>query len=162
MLCVLLHAMRCSWSGITCDSNGRVTGIELREAGLQESLFPELYMLSDSLMTLNAGQNNIGGAIPSELGLLRNLQLLQLDRNMFLNPIPGSLGRLRNLKVLNLEENALTGSLPAQMEDMLLLHFRFYSNGLTGSIFESWCLRGNIKLEADCNEINCPCCSTCY
>ncbi|GAX18808.1 hypothetical protein FisN_26Hh109 [Fistulifera solaris] len=151
----------CSWNGVTCNSGGQVTGLELREAGLQGSLFPELYMLSDSLMTLNAGQNNMNGPIPDEIGLLRQLQILQLDRNELSGRIPAGLGRLNNLLVLNLEENNLSGSLPARMENMQLLHFRFYSNDLTGSIFDSWCSRG-IKLEADCNEIDCPCCSACY
>jgi topoisomerase-4 subunit A len=151
----------CSWNGVTCNSGGQVTGLELREAGLQGNLFPELYMLSDSLMTLNAGQNNMNGPIPDEIGLLRQLQILQLDRNDLSGRIPAGLGKLNNLLVLNLEENSLTGPLPARMENMQLLHFRFYSNDLTGSIFDSWCIRG-IKLEADCNEIDCPCCSACY
>ncbi|GAX24037.1 hypothetical protein FisN_26Lh109 [Fistulifera solaris] len=151
----------CSWNGVTCNSGGQVTGLELREAGLQGNLFPELYILSDSLMTLNAGQNNMNGPIPDEIGLLRQLQILQLDRNDFSGRIPAGLGKLKSLLVLNLEENILTGPLPARMENMQLLHFRFYSNDLTGSIFDSWCIRG-IKLEADCNEIDCPCCSACY
>jgi Leucine-rich repeat (LRR) protein len=44
-----------------------------------------------------------------------------LDRNAFTGIIPTSLGNIRSLKVLNLSHNKLTGSIPVSLGNLQLL-----------------------------------------
>ncbi|CAN0824708.1 LRR receptor-like serine/threonine-protein kinase GSO1 [Linum grandiflorum] len=91
--------------------------------------------------------NQLRGQLPSQLGLLFNLQVLNLERNLLSGPIPGSisnissllehhlstnslsgfipgeLGLLRSLKVLDLTINVLTGIVPSSIYNMSSLTY---------------------------------------
>ena len=60
---------------------------------------------------LTAGQNKLYGTMPSELGLLTNLEVLSLANNRLTGTIPIELGALQSLTNLDLSGNSLTGNL---------------------------------------------------
>ena len=75
------------------------------------------------------------GTIPSELGHLTALTLLDLQVSRLSGTIPSDLGGLTRLTKLTLVSNRLTGSIPAQLGQLTLLnHLSLWANQLTGAI----------------------------
>ncbi|KAJ4729445.1 LRR receptor-like kinase family protein [Melia azedarach] len=67
---------------------------------------------NSALESLDLGHNNLGGFLPSSLGLLQNLKSLQLWENSFLGSIPNSIGNLSSLRELYLSNNQMNGTIP--------------------------------------------------
>ena len=123
-----------SWHGVTTDSEGRVTGLRLRRAGLKGRLPPELGYLS-SLRTLDFRILDLTGPIPPELGSLANLRMLSLHDNSLVGPLPPALGNLANLESLDLLNNDLTGPVPPELGSLAkLTELGLSNNALTGPI----------------------------
>ncbi len=78
------------WHGVTTNSEGSVTGLDLSINGLTGSIPPDLGNLTN-LRNLSLGGNELGGEIPVSLGNLTNLELLRLDRNQLTGCIPAGL-----------------------------------------------------------------------
>ncbi|XP_060206498.1 receptor protein kinase-like protein ZAR1 [Lycium barbarum] len=107
-----LDSSPCHWSGITCDdhNNQKVTSITL-------------------------SGHNLTGYIPSEIGALSSLSILNLSYNNFSKPIPIHLFNATSLHSLDLSNNAFTGSLPQQITSLINLnHLDLSSNYLNGSL----------------------------
>ena len=91
----------CTWYGVTCNADLRVSRLILNE-------------------------NNLNGPIPPEIGSLASLVTLKLDHNVrwVCDPtgcsmkdgisctIPDQIGQLYNLQEIYLEVNSLSGSIP--------------------------------------------------
>ena len=129
------------WYGVTTDSGGRVTALELSDNRLTGAVPDvlgsltrlELLDLSRNalaggipaalgelagLRRLHLGFNRLTGTIPSELGNLSNLEFLNLRWNEFRTPIPPELGNLNRLEVLNLEYALVTGQIPSALGNL--------------------------------------------
>ncbi len=95
------------WHGVTTDSNGRVTRLDLNFNQLTGSIPPELGNLS-GLETLYLSRNQLSGSIPPELGNLSSLRYLYLDANNGLTgPLPREMERLTNLRGLRTQSTRL-------------------------------------------------------
>lgn len=81
----------CSWHGVSC-------GLSDNEAL--------------RIVYLDLAENNLHGAIPKEIGQLRNLQSLNLHGNQLTGGIPSTLGQLADLEWLTLFGNHLSGLVP--------------------------------------------------
>lgn len=123
-----------TWYGITTNSDGCVTEINLRVNFLRGSLPKEIGNLT-SLKKLDLYNNSIGGSLPSEVGNLTELEYLNLYFNQLSGSIPSSIDKLTKLEILNLEINDLTGSIPTTIGNLISLQdLRLNNNNLSGSI----------------------------
>ncbi len=100
-----------AWRGVTTDDSGRVIGLHLGGNGLSREIPSELGSLAN-LKVLDLSRNELGGQIPSELGSLANLVELRLSDNHLSGTVPREAGSLSKLRALFLDGNRLTGELP--------------------------------------------------
>ena len=122
------------WYGVTTDSNGRVTVLNLRDNNLQGTLPVQLARLTN-LTWLSLRVNQLTGPIPTELGQLTKLTSLALDYNKMTGTIPTELARLTKLTRLDLRGNQLTGRIPTELARLTNLRsLDLYVNQLTGTI----------------------------
>ena len=120
------------WHGVTTNTEGRVTRIEMDENNLQGSLPSELGQL-DLLDNLSLRGNNLSGTLPIELGQLKALTHLDLASNQLTGTVPTGIGELTNLGALDLQSNQLTGSIPSKLGSRIF-YFALGNNGFTGPI----------------------------
>ena len=122
------------WHGVTTDSNGQVTGLNLYRNNLSGEIPPEISDL-DQLRNLDLASNQLTGPIPPRLGNLSNLSTLAISYNQLTGPIPSELGNLSNLSTLRIVSNHLTGPIPPELGDLSgLTHLELLGNRLTGPI----------------------------
>ena len=119
------------YSFLLMDEN-RLIGTIVPELALLSSL-QEISLVADNFFVNDKATELLVGSIPSEIGLLTNLQLLAVGKNWLSSPIPSELGQLSNsLHTLSLLENAITGPLPSEIGLLFLLsNLIVYSNQLT-------------------------------
>ena len=130
----LSNAPMGEWHGVTTDSDGRVTHLDLRHNQLTGEIPAELGNLSN-LTELFLNSNQLTGSIPAELGSLTNLERLRLTSNQLTGEIPAELGNLTNLEWLYLFSNQLTGEIPAELGSLTnLTHLLLTNNQLSGEI----------------------------
>lgn len=116
------------WYGIRTDENGHVTDIDLDgtadftyitdSQGLQvytgnnlQGVIPTTIGNLSCLRVLNVGGNQLSGSLPTEIGELTNLVWLIGSTNQFSGAIPSSIGNLTKLDRIFLEKNQLTDSI---------------------------------------------------
>ncbi|KAL3636737.1 hypothetical protein CASFOL_019036 [Castilleja foliolosa] len=84
---------------------------------------------------LYLGNNRISGPIPSEIGQLKYIIVLDLSKNNFSGHIPDAISNLTNLESLDLSENDLTGEIPGSLKNLnFLSDFSIANNDLEGPI----------------------------
>ncbi len=103
----------CTWYGVTCNSNDRVTRLDLSGNNLSGELPGDIGGLTQ-LESLRLASNNLTGEIPATINSLGGLEELLLTFNDLEGELPdmGNLGRLRNLQAGG---NNLEGALPASL-----------------------------------------------
>ena len=96
-----------SWHGVTTNSDGRVTRLELDGNGLDGTLPAALGDLS-ALEQLDLQDNALSGALPDELANLTNLTSLLLNESRALTgPLPDGLRELSDLATVDIEKTEL-------------------------------------------------------
>ena len=96
-----------SWYGVTTNSDGRVTRLELDDNGLRGKLPAALGDLSE-LERLNLEDNALRGTLPSALANLTNLTSLRLTRSRALTgPLPDGLRELTDLSTVQIQDTEL-------------------------------------------------------
>ncbi|KAJ6700700.1 hypothetical protein OIU74_012115 [Salix koriyanagi] len=124
----------CTWFHVTCNNENSVTRVDLGNANLSGQLVTQLGVLTN-LQYLELYSNNITGTIPDELGNLTNLVSLDLYLNNLSGPIPRTLGKLQKLRFLRLNNNTLSGTIPVNLTTVNTLQVLDLSNNnLTGDI----------------------------
>ena len=101
---------------LLCENIQRfaLPALYLRGRNLTGEIPPELGNLKN-LTYLDLQRNKLTGEIPPELGELVNLERLALAGNALIGSIPSELGRLANLWLLRLEGNNLDGCIPTEL-----------------------------------------------
>ncbi|CAL9080570.1 unnamed protein product [Musa textilis] len=124
----------CTWFHVTCNNDNSVIRVDLGNAQLSGTLVPQLGLLKN-LQYLELYSNNISGTIPSDLGNLTNLVSLDLYLNSFTGEIPDSLGKLTKLRFLRLNNNSLSGHIPQSLTNITALQVLDLSNNnLSGEV----------------------------
>ena len=130
----LSNAPMGEWDGVTTNSDGWVTHLDLQRNQLTGEIPAELGSLTNLERLWLAG-NQLTGEIPAELGSLTNLEGLSLNDNQLTGEIPAELGSLTNLEELFLNNNQLTGEIPAELGGLSnLTRLWLQGNQLTGEI----------------------------
>ena len=144
------------WDGVSVDgSSGRVTGLNLRAAGLDGQIPVELGNL-DQLESLHLGENRLNGEIPSEIGRLDALQMLYLNANRLTGNIPAELGTFGRLQRMYLNGNQLDGGIPPALGGLASLRVLSVSQNLmVGEIPVELGLLGNLEeLYLNANQLS--------
>jgi len=130
----------CGWHntagrGNICDELGRVTDIDLRFNNLNGALPSELVLLKEHITKIRVNGNALQGTLPLFIGEMTNLERFHGHYNFFSGTIPTNLGGLIHLKSLRLRNNDITGTIPWQLRDLQNLEeLVFESNKLSGTI----------------------------
>ena len=125
------------WYGVTTDSSGRVTELELPENGLTGTIPSGLGSL-ERLRRLSLRSNELTGPIPSALGRLENLSFLSLSWNDLSGPVPAWLGDMPSLSALYLTGNELTGGIPDALGRLDLWGLGLSWNDLSVGPIPTW------------------------
>ncbi|KEH28921.1 receptor-like protein 6 [Medicago truncatula] len=132
----------CNWSGVTCDNEGQVIGLDLRNevsggfdnsSGLfsiqkltkirmlyldgisipsQGYEWSSLLLPFRDLQELGMSSCGLSGPLDSSLSKLENLSVIILGDNNFSSPVPQTFANFKNLTTLSLVDCGLTGTFP--------------------------------------------------
>ena len=98
-------------------------------------IIPSQIGLLTQLEAIHLESKKLLGSIPSEVGLLTELMYLQLSDNNLNGFLPSQLGKLSKLKAIRLEDNHLIGFIPSQLGKLKGLNALYLDeNDLTGYI----------------------------
>jgi DNA-binding beta-propeller fold protein YncE len=125
-----------NWNdGHPCDPTTSSTHVDWWSTGSQAS---EAVKCSGSdPVELVMPQNALSGSIPTEFGYLTKATIVNLHTQTNLGgPIPSQIGNMGELQLLDLYANKLDGKIPSELGRMtkILNSFRLYSNKLTGQV----------------------------
>ena len=130
----------CSYGGVTCDSvvasqtYGRIISIDFSLAYIIGSLPSSIGNLK-VMKILNLHNNQIGNTIPSSIGDLTALTYLDLRTNSLIGPIPSSIGGLSSATFLSLGQNLIYSTIPSSLNTLTNLKSLFLDNNFfDGSI----------------------------
>lgn len=80
-------------------------------------------------------ENNLGGSIPRQIGLLTGLVSTYMFNNFYGGPLPSQIGLLKELRVLNFGVNQVTGTLPTELGSMYSLRgISVFGTNIEGTI----------------------------
>ncbi|EPS69792.1 hypothetical protein M569_04970 [Genlisea aurea] len=133
----------CGWAGVSCNFRGEVVGIELRDLDLFGNVGSLNFSAVGSLNRLVLSGTNLTGGIPEEIGVLRELRVLDLSNNGLIGGIPDGICSLGRLERLYLQTNGLQGRIPPEIGNLTeLLELMLYDNEISGEVPPSI---GNLK-----------------
>ena len=134
------------WQGVYTDASGRVVSLRLYENNLTGTIPTELGNLNNLKLLELSLNRSLSGPIPPDIGRLSRLQDLRMRRTGVSGPIPAEFGMLANLRNLALGENALSGPIPAELGKLANLEMlSLAENDLTGSIPQELGQLANLK-----------------
>mmetsp|Transcript_9984 Transcript_9984/g.21610 ORF Transcript_9984/g.21610 Transcript_9984/m.21610 type:complete len:1577 (+) Transcript_9984:140-4870(+) len=116
-------ADECDWYGISgCEESEDagytdhfITAINLKENRLEGTIPPEIFEFVPSIITFNLATNQVSGPIPKEIGMLQDIDILELAENQ-LTSIPAEMGQLNTIDHVFLQANNFGGQeMPAQV-----------------------------------------------
>ncbi|KAK4487016.1 hypothetical protein RD792_006331 [Penstemon davidsonii] len=111
------------------------------ECNISGTIPSEIGNLS-SLLWLHLGGNNLTGMIPETLGHLRKVQSLSIYGNKLHGPIPNSFCNLENMFYISLVENRLSGKLPSCLGNLpslteIYLYENFFNSSIPSTLWSS-------------------------
>ena len=108
------------WSGVTCNSQRNIVTLNLLRFGLSGTIPTELGDLT-ALTILNVAHNRVEGTLPTHFGRFAMLRELFIHHNFISGTIATEVGLLRNLQSLQLGNNTFEGTIPTEIGSMTQL-----------------------------------------
>lgn len=126
------------------------------DKNLLSGVIPSVIGNLDRLVVLDLSGNKFSGQIPSAIGNPSQLNQLYLENNNLSGNIPASLGNCKQLAMLNLSFNNLEGPIPSELTNSTtLLSFDLSNNNLTGSIpLQVGALLQLVRLDISVNKLS--------
>jgi hypothetical protein len=125
----------CSWSGILCrSSDNAIQVINLQGLNRNGSLPTQIGLL-ENLESLALSGNYINGTLPTQLGSLKFLTVIDIQKNLLTGGIPTSLAQIAILQEILLSFNKLSAPLPSQLGALSnLIELNLNENQIEGTI----------------------------
>lgn len=124
---------QCSWPNVVCK-DGRVIELELLGLSLLGTIPTEIGLLVN-LEKVDLSFNQIYGSIPTEIGEWQSLEDFRAASNNMTGTIPTEIGFMSNLKWFIGYQNQISGTIPSEIGVMSSLKgFAVAQNQITGSI----------------------------
>lgn len=125
----------CDWQGVECQDNSRVVHLNMSGSTLQGTLPAELGLLKE-LSVVDLSHNYLEGPLPKVyVQRLTKLKYLMLHDNLLQGLLPEGMGVWTSLTYVNLAQNKFSGLLPSNLEELTDLELLFLQeNLLSGTI----------------------------
>ncbi len=127
----------CDWHGVTCDGAGRVIELKLNGNNLTGNLSTSIGLLSNLQVLEMSGNPGITGQIPVDVSTLLFLEKLDLSANNLSGNLPGFLNAMIALQYLDLSQNLFSNEIPVNLSFIPQLdHLDLSDNLLSGELPE--------------------------
>ncbi|WP_417872086.1 immunoglobulin domain-containing protein [Winogradskyella sp.] len=129
-----LNADISTWEGVTVNTVGRVTELDIRYRKLNGTLPDDLGNLTElrklTLLGLGSTSNGLTGSIPSSLCNLTKIEEINIDQLNLTGVIPGCLFNIISLKNVKIDGhgNMLTLDFPDDLSELINLTSLYLSN----------------------------------
>lgn len=134
----------CMWFGkddadtgqpLECVNNSTISVLMLEENNMVGAIPDEIALLKGSLVLLDFSENLLRTSIPTTIGLLTMLSNLNFRKSDITGTVPTTLGRLTRLEQCRLYDNKLKGTIPTELGRLSsLTYFRISENNLVGQL----------------------------
>ncbi len=141
------------WGGVTVE-DGKITGLDLNGFGLSGSLPSVIGSLTD-LELLDLGSNpDLSGVLPEETGDLVNLETFRAVTTGLQGSLPASMGNLSKLANLHIGNNHIEGKIPESWEGMTAMqNFELFGTDIQSplpkTIFTAWTHLGSFIMHGN-------------
>lgn len=121
-----------NWYGICCNSEGRVTVLDMPSNLVLGQVTPTIAELNE-LQVLVLYNNSMQGTLPQELFMMDKLEVLNLRTNMFAAGIPEKI-QLPLIRNITLSNNQLQGYIPSEWDTPNLEYLYLSGNSFQGEL----------------------------
>ncbi|KAI3696060.1 hypothetical protein L1987_79069 [Smallanthus sonchifolius] len=115
----------CSFSGVSCDENFRVTALTVSYVPMFGVIPPEIGILN-KLVNLTLVSDNLTGVLPVEMSKLTAIRFINISSNSFVGEFPGEIvAAMTELEAFDVYNNNFTGRLPVEfvkLKDLKVLY----------------------------------------
>ncbi|KAI3796954.1 hypothetical protein L1987_39641 [Smallanthus sonchifolius] len=129
----------CSFSGVTCDENARVTSLIISNVPLYGTIPPEIGVLN-RLVNLTLVSDELTGVLPVEMCNLTSVRFVNFSTNSLTGEFPGEIvAAMTELQVFDVYNNNFSGKLPLEFVKLENLKRLFLGgNFFSGEIPEEY------------------------
>ncbi|GJY53724.1 receptor protein kinase CLAVATA1-like protein [Tanacetum coccineum] len=129
----------CSFSGVTCDQNFRVTSLTISNIPLYGTIAAEIGLLN-KLVNLTLVSSQLIGELPLEMSNLTCIKFINVSTNALTGVFPGDIvTQMTKLEVFDIYNNNFSGKLPLQFVALRNLKTLFLGgNFFSGEIPEEY------------------------
>ncbi|KAJ9553914.1 hypothetical protein OSB04_017959 [Centaurea solstitialis] len=146
----------CSFSGVSCDENFRVTSLTISYVPLFGTIPPEIGILN-KLVNLTLVADNLTGELPVEISNLTSIRFINISSNLLTGEFPGQIvSGMSQLEALDVYNNNFSGKLPLEFSKLKNLKVLYLGgNFFTGAIPEAYSEFQSLeKLGLQANELS--------
>ena len=116
----------CTWTGIACNANGRVTKIDIQNNNVIGTLPTSISGLARLTLLFVDGNPKLGGTFPDVFYALSVLNSVTASGCNFTGPMPFATGPLSStIQEVDFSNNQISGSIPATMATLSGLKYVF-------------------------------------